>query len=423
MKKAVVFGIGVGMTIVAILALTRSSEPLVNEPAPLGSANNLSTSRQALETTIQDMRRRVAAGPGDGAAAVLLADALMRQARVTSDASLPLEAERVLRAALAHSPADYPALRMLGVVYLAQHRFTQALETAQRAQRVNPRDGWNYAVAGDALLELGRYDEAFDAFDEVMSRRPDAAAYARVAYAWELQGDSVGAVDLMRMAAEATGPHDPEAQAWVYAQLGHLYFVQGQFEQAEREYARADFTFPGHPYARNGRVRLKIARGDLQGALALARTADQTPESLAIIGDLHLRLGDAASAEAAYAAAESMEREGWEQEQPQPAALARFFAERNRKVPEAVTLAERAVAERDDINTHDALAWSYFRAGRIDAAAVAIARAVRTGTADPRIGCHARAIAQARRGGAVERDVCDPLSVMVNPPAAVRRSH
>jgi tetratricopeptide (TPR) repeat protein len=73
-----------------------------------------------------------------------------------------------------------------------------------RTGTLRPEDGWNYAIAGDALLEPGRYDEAFDSFDKVMERRPDAGAYARVAYARELQGDLDGAVQLMQMSAEAT---------------------------------------------------------------------------------------------------------------------------------------------------------------------------------------------------------------------------
>ena len=62
----------------------------------------------------------------------------MRGARVGADASLAIEAERVLRATLQHAPSDYMARRMLGVVYLSQHRFTEALEEATAAQRIRP---------------------------------------------------------------------------------------------------------------------------------------------------------------------------------------------------------------------------------------------------------------------------------------------
>jgi hypothetical protein len=57
-----------------------------------------------------------------------------------------------------------------------------------------------------------------------------------------------------------------------------------------------------------------------------------------------------------------------------------------------VTIAESAAAERHDIFTDDALAWAYFKAGRIADARTAIARALRTGTKDASIRAHAAAI-------------------------------
>ena len=153
------------------------------EPAAKTTTVSRSTSRAELDATIESNRQKVASNPGDGAAAVQLADALMRAARVKGDAGLAIEAEHVLRATLKHSSSDYLARRMLSVVYLSQHRFAEALTEAKTAQKLRPNDAWNYAIAGDALLELGRYEEAFDSFDRVMEHRPDAGAYARVAYA------------------------------------------------------------------------------------------------------------------------------------------------------------------------------------------------------------------------------------------------
>lgn len=369
------------------------------------------TTRAGLEAVIESSRQRVAADVGDGEAAVRLADALMRMARVSADASLPIEAERVLRATLRHSSSDYMARRMLSVVYLAQHRFEDALSEATKAQKLRPADAWNYAIAGDALLELGRYEEAFDSFDKVMERRPDAGAYARAAYARELQGDLDGAVQLMKMSAEATSRNDSEAMAWTFAQLGNLYVLQGGLDDAEREFSRADHVFPSHPYAMNGRVRLLIARHRYADALDLSRRLPTTPESLAIQGDLLATMGHADDAEKLYQEAERLEREGWEQEEPQPGALARFLAERGRNIPEAIALAERAADERQDVVTMDALAWSYFRGGRVADAALAIQRATRLGTADPRIRCHASVIALSQREAVSPADaVCDVLN-------------
>jgi hypothetical protein len=48
--------------------------------------------------------------------------------------------------------------------------------------------------------------------------------------------------------------------ASIRAQLGNLYVLLGRFDEAEREFNHADYVFPAHPQAMNGRVRLLIAR-------------------------------------------------------------------------------------------------------------------------------------------------------------------
>jgi len=300
---------------------------------------------------------------------------------------------------LRHTPGEYTALKMLGAVYLSQHRFRDAIASAEQARAARPQDAWNFGVLGDASLELGDYDRAFDAFDAMARLRPDAAAYARVAYAQELQGRLDDALRTMRLAAEATSAHDAESQAWHYAQLGHLQLERGDVDAAEHEYARAAFTFPGHPYAAAGLARVALARKDYARAIELYRAllaATPTPELAATVGDLLAVTGDHQAAQVLYAQAETLEREGWQSEEPQPAALSRMLSERGLKTAEAVALAEQAAAKRRDIATMDALAWAYYRAGRLDAAAGASSQALRTGTRNRQVLYHAAAIAQAR---------------------------
>jgi tetratricopeptide (TPR) repeat protein len=207
------------------------------------------------------------------------------------------------------------------------------------------------------------------------------------------------------MAADGTSAHDAEGQAWSYAQLSNLLLQLGRLGDARREFERALFTFADHPYAIGGLARVKIVEGDYAAALALYQqlfASARTPEVAAVIGDLHARLGRGVEADSHYALAEQLERDGWATEEPQPQALARFLAERNRDIPEAIRLAEQAAAKRRDLHTMDALAWSYFKAGRLDDAWKASEAALRTGTRDARILHHAAAIRTARgdRAGA-----------------------
>jgi tetratricopeptide (TPR) repeat protein len=297
-----------------------------------------------------------------------------------------------LNAALREAPAQYDALRMLGPIYLSQHRFREALDVARRARDLRPDDSWNYGVMGDALIELGEYDKAFEAFDTMVTLRPGAAAYARVAYARELQGNLGGALKAMAMAAGATTGDDPEAQAWYASQVGDLYLKLGNLPAADREFRRAAFFYPAYPAATIGQGKVKAAQGDRNGALAayleqLTRTP--TLDLAARVGDLYAERGNAVESERYYRLAEDLAGPQMAQTE---ANLALFLAERNRKLPQAVEIAQTVAARRHDIFTDDTLAWAYFKAGRLGDALGASERALRTGTRDERILAHAAQI-------------------------------
>ena len=220
-----------------------------------------------------------------------------------------------------------------------------------------------WGVIGDAHIERGEYNAAFDAFDRMAAITPTAAAYARVSYARELQGDLEGALQTMRMAAEATSAHDPESLAWHHAQLGQLHLEMGQLTDARREFRAAAHAFPGHPFAQIGLARVAEAGGDIRTALDIViATLDTspTPADLAYAGDLMTRLGQTDAAERHYRLAEA----AWQTDAPEPSRLARFLATHGRRLDEAIAIGEKAGIGRNDIFTADALAWAYFQKGR-----------------------------------------------------------
>jgi tetratricopeptide (TPR) repeat protein len=358
---------------------------------PIGTPGAPKTSREELAQRVKEMDAQLAAHPDDAGAAMLLADALLRQTRVVGNPGLAARAEQVLAQVLRVDPSNYDANRMLGALYLSQHRFREAVKAGEKTRDARPYDPVNYGVIGDGHLELGEYDAAFDAYDRMMALRPSAAAYARVAYARELQGNLAGALESMKLAAEATGADDLEALAWARAQVGDLYFQLDQRHEAKQAYSAASHAFPGHPFAVIGYARVIAAEGDLGGALTLLQRlaeASPTPALAARIGDLFERMGRHDAAERQFALAES----GWRADAPEPKNLARFLADHGRKIDDAIAIAEKAASERHDIWTEDALAWAYFKAGRIEDAQQAIALALRTGTRDRDIRAHAALI-------------------------------
>jgi tetratricopeptide (TPR) repeat protein len=167
-----------------------------------------------------------------------------------------------------------------------------------------------------------------------------------------------------------------------------------QLAEARREFLYAGTVFPGHPFAAAGLARVAEASGDPRTALDIVMRMLETrptPSDLAYAGDLMMKLGQTEAAERQYRLAEA----AWRTDAPEPSRLARFLAERGRRLEEAIAIGEQARIDRNDIFTADALAWAYFQTGQIDKARAMIALALRTGTTDRVIRAHAARIATA----------------------------
>jgi tetratricopeptide (TPR) repeat protein len=146
-----------------------------------------------------------------------------------------------------------------------------------------------------------------------------------------------------------------------------------------------------------GHGKVKAASGDDDGALEIyLDEVKRTPtlDLAARIGDLYAERGDLRQAERYYQLAEDVAGPAVAQTE---ANLALFLVEHHRKLPEAVAIAEAVAAKRHDIFTEDALAWAYFKSDRLQEAYRASERAARTGSRDPRILAHAKAIGEKRR--------------------------
>ena len=117
---------------------------------------------------------------------------LQQQARVSGNPALYPRAEQALERALRLDPRNASAIRGLSALAASRHRFRESLDLARRAQALEPGVAVVYGLIGDANLELGRYPDAFAAFDRMAALRPSANVYARISYARELTGDLAG---------------------------------------------------------------------------------------------------------------------------------------------------------------------------------------------------------------------------------------
>src|SRR5262249_44073946 len=151
---------------------------------------------------------------------------------------------------------DAYAVVQAATLAAARHDFSRALSLSQRARALEPDSLAAFPVQVDALVELGRYDEAERTLQDFIDRKPTLAAYARVSYLRELHGDLDGAVQAMRDAIAAGGPVR-ETIASVQPLLGGLESPRGNRAAARQAYAAALHAVPNYVPALAGRARLE----------------------------------------------------------------------------------------------------------------------------------------------------------------------
>jgi tetratricopeptide (TPR) repeat protein len=363
-----------------------------NPAAPAGAASGRITPDTALsgfslgntEAVVQGLQEKLRAQPRDARSLALLGLAYQQQARATGDPSFYPRAAGVLRRAVTLAPRDELAAGGLASLALSQHRFSAALGLAQRGTKLAPTAARSYGLLGDALVELGRYDEAFRAFDRMAQLKPNLAAYARVAYGRELLGREQGAVQAMSLAVQAAGAQS-EPAAWTLVQLGKLHFGRGQLRAAGREFRRALFALPGYVYALDGLAHVEAARGHTRRAIELARQAVGAvplPEFVTTLGDLYWSSGQRALAREQYAVVGATERLLRANGVKTDLELALFKVDHGIDLRLAIGLARAAQRERPTVFAEDTLAWALARSGKCREALGYSKRALRLGTRD-----------------------------------------
>ena len=334
--------------------------------------------------TIAALERDLASRPSDPDRLGTLGLAYQVRWRETGDPTfLPLSG-RALRRALEQRPEDATAALGLGNLALIRHRFREALGFGRDARRLAPFAARPYGVVGDALLELGRYREAFATFDRMVATKPSVASYARVAYARELHGDRPGAVVAMQLALDAAAG-TPEPTAWAHVELAKLALGDGRLGDAARHVAAALAVSPGYVLALEQRARIEAARGRLGRAVATARraaTAVPLPQLVGLLGDLLERQGRPRAAARQRATVAAIDRLLAANGLRVDLESAVYRADHGIRPAETVRLARAARAARPSLYGDDALGWALARAGRCSQAERWLDRALRLGTKD-----------------------------------------
>jgi tetratricopeptide (TPR) repeat protein len=367
------------------------AQPASAAAAPLSGVIPSLPAARNTAATIRKLQAGLRAQPDDAGSLTLLGLEYEQRARETGDPSYYSKADGVLNDALGLAPRSPLTESGLGSLALSRHRFSEGLRWGRRAiadgaaaHVPNAIQSRSYGVVGDALIELGHYGQAFDAFDRMTRLEPGLAAYARVSYARELLGHPRSALVTMQAAVNDAGT-EPEPLAWARVQLGKLYWSMGNIDRAEQQYRLALAAFPNYVYALDALALVRAARGHLAGAIRLERRAEQRiplPQFVSTLGDLYRAAGNRTAAAREYALMDAIRRLLAANGVRTDLEIALFRLDHGIQLGSSLALARSAQRERPSIDGDDVLAWGLERNGRCAEALPHSKHALRLGTRD-----------------------------------------
>ncbi|MDL2716423.1 MAG: hypothetical protein PT977_01605 [Acidobacteriota bacterium] len=306
-------------------------------------------------------------------------------------------ADAAVQAGLDASPGDYELRKFRLRLFLPHHDFEGLLREAEALKRERPGDAELDGSIGDANFDLGRYAEAFAAYDRFAAQRPSTASSSRIALAREIAGDLKGALQSMDLAGAAALPADPEGFAWCRARSARLLLKLNRYEDAEGRLVEALRRVPDHAPSLAVAAEIAARKGLWEPATRLAeRSLAREPEAgtLAALVDYRHAMGDSAGEARAKKALADFDEKLPADHRLVHRPLALYFADHGEPA-RGLAMAERELKGRKDVYGYDAYAWALYRAGRATEAVEPMRQALARGTVDPLLEFHAGAIARA----------------------------
>jgi tetratricopeptide (TPR) repeat protein len=325
----------------------------------------------------------------------------------------------------------------------------QGLEVLQRYLSTYPNAVEIRLQYARALLEQKQYSQARDEFQRLAKEDPDNPELAFAVALISLQLNDLQSAEAQFKQALSKGKKDQDA---VQFYLGQLSEAKNNEEEAAAYYRKVkggEYLFSAQvriAYLLGKLGRLDEARQQLHQVQAgntqqhvqlllveaqLLREANQLTESYQLLHQGLAKLPD--NPDLLYGTAMMADKVGKPdvfeqlmrkliQVQPDYAqaynALGYSLLERNERIPEAVTLVEKALQlAPDDAAIMDSVGWGYYRAGKLDDSVKMLRRAL-TGNPDPEIAAHLGEVLWAR-GDKAEAQKIWQDSLKANPGNAV----
>ena len=251
-------------------------------------------------------------------------------------------------------------------------------------------------IRSDLDFQHGRYRAAERGYVDVLGRERSWGALARLAHLRGKMGDVTGADRLYQEAEEQLTAKEMRAYAWLEVQRGFLDFTRGRHGEARLHYQRADAAYPGYWLVDEHIAELLGAEGRYEEGAAIYQrivSGIRRPELEQAVGELCELAGRNGPAiywkeRALSAYLQSVQRG----EIHYYHHLVDYYADVAEDSGEAVKWAYKDLQLRENFATQAALAWAFYRDGRVSDAVCWIDRALASGVVDALLDFHASEI-------------------------------
>jgi len=212
-----------------------------------------------------------------------------------------------IEALTAEPPLDGPTRLRHAQARAAAHRFADALEELDRAERDGVPARLLQSRRASVLVATGHAAQALPALQDQAARRPGFATLCSLARAYAALGRLDAADTLYAQALRDLDTTSPFPYAAVAFARGQMWSEQGGDTGRGAElYRQALRAMPDYPAANVHLAEIEIANGELSAAgarLQRIAAASDEPEAVALLGALHVRQGrrEAGRAEIAHA--------------------------------------------------------------------------------------------------------------------------
>ncbi len=325
-----------------------------------------------------------------------IGDLLAQLERDTGESGYYASAEAAYQYALKLKPDATAAMTGMAWVTGGRHQFDKSIEWVNQALKVDPASVAAYGILGDAEVELGDYDAAFENYQKMSDLRPDLSSWSRGAHLLWLMGKSNQAKTLMTKAINAGAPY-AENTAWCRARLAIMLFSEGAFVPAESALLPALDADSKNIHVLLAAAKIAAAQKKYNMAANFYQSVlngHSNQEALAGLGDLMAIQGKPKEAEEFYQKVEALHADQAKSGTHDHGFMAKFYADHDRNLLEALRMAEEHKLTKN-VTEADTLAWVYYKNKLIPQAVAAMKRALSHKTPDAEMHYHAGLIAKA----------------------------